>query len=81
LYLQDHDRGLKTRRSSRGAIIAMSIPETLKTSLAWAEFFIETPLSIWDDMIDDRHYRIWLKIAVCEDSDYRRPKWHRKVAF
>ncbi|MFQ5870171.1 MAG: hypothetical protein ACE5JC_09740, partial [Candidatus Zixiibacteriota bacterium] len=27
LYLQDHDRGPKTKRSSRGVIIKYSIPE------------------------------------------------------
>ena len=81
LYLRSRGCGLKTKRSSRGVIIKYSVPELLKTSLAWAEFYIETPLSIWDDMIDDRHHRIWLKMAVCEDGDYRRPKWHRKVTF
>ena len=81
LYLRRRGRGLHTKRSSRGVIIKYSIPELLKTSLAWAEFYIETPLSIWDDLINDRDYRRWLEIAVCEDGNYRRPRWHRKVAF
>lgn len=81
LYLQDHGRGLHTKRSPRGMIVRYSISELLKTSLAWAEFYIETPLSIWDDLINDRDYRRWLEIAVCEDGNYRRPKWHRKVTF
>jgi len=81
IYLRDHGHGLKSRRSSRGAIVCYSIQETLKTSSAWAEFFIETLLCIWDDLIDYGQYRMWLKMAVCDDGDYRRPKWHRKVAF
>ena len=81
LYVRGCGCGLKTKRSSRGVIIKYSVPELLKTSLAWAEFFIETPLSIWDALINDRDYRRWLEIAVCEDGDYRRPKWHRKVTF
>jgi len=81
LYVHRCGCGLKVEKSSRGVILKNSIPEILKTSLAWAKFFIETPLSIWDDLISDRDYRRWLETAVCEDGNYRRPKWHRKVAF
>jgi len=81
LYVRCYGCGLKTKRSSRGVIIKYSIPDLLKIDLSWARFYIETPLSIWDDMSDDRHYRIWLKMAVCEDGNYRRPRWHRKVTF
>jgi len=81
LYLLQRGHRLNIRRSSRGMVISCSIPDLLKVDLSWARFYIETPLSIWDDMIDDRHYRIWLNTAVCEDGNYRRPRWHRKVTF
>jgi len=81
LHLRAHGRGLHTKRSSRGMVVRYSIPELLKINLSWAEFFIETLLCIWDDLIDYGQYRMWLKIAVCDDGDYRRPKWHRNVTF
>jgi len=62
-------------------VISYSIPDLLKVDLSWARFYIETPLSIWDDVIDDGHYRIWLNTAVYEDGNYRRPRWHLKVTF
>jgi hypothetical protein len=81
LYLRERGHRLNTRRSSRGMVISYSIPDLLKVDLSWARFYIETPFSIWDDMIDDRDYRRWLEVAVCEDGDYRRPSWHQRVSF
>jgi hypothetical protein len=79
LYVHRCGCGLTVKKSYRGMIRQNSIPEILKTGLAWAEFLIETPLGIWDDILNDGQYRTWLRIAVCDGSDYRRPEWHRWV--
>jgi len=76
LTLKSQGYGLNRIRGWRGRIVKSGITELLKISLHWAEFFIETPLNVWDDLGDEIRYEDWLESAVCQSGPLKRPKWH-----
>lgn len=51
-----------------------SIGELINRSLTWVKFFLESPLSIWDDLCSESAFRFWLENVLFDKVSLTRKK-------